>query len=90
MSLDLVFTVLWGIGWFSTLALAAAGTFANWQHLNEGDDSDGFHVLMLALPAAALLIVLWPLVLAVMVGWFVYPFIARMTAEREIAAVRGR
>lgn len=83
MSLEIILTILWGIGWFATLALAAAATFANWEAINNGDEDGGFNALMIALPASAVLALLWPIAMAVMVGWYLYPAMARAIAERN-------
>jgi hypothetical protein len=82
--IELVLTILWGLGWFATLAIAAAGFFANWERFNEGTP-EGEEVMwfFLAVPYAALMFLLWPFALAIMVGWFFMPFAVALFAERE-------
>jgi len=87
MTVDQILTALWALGWFVTLALVAAVTFAARDKLlPKGRDTSEDSMAPLGVMLGVVLLGLaWPAVLALLIGWFLQPFAKKALERREAA-----
>ena len=83
----MILFLLWAIGWFITVAGGAAFMFARFgtlmpQGVRGWGDADAASTPFVG---PLVLIVAWPLGLALGLGWLLWPFAAGLLAERERA-----
>lgn len=76
-----LFSLAWSIGWFVTVAVSAALTFAHKDQFEQAPNDLPWGVLII--PGVVLLVGLWPAVLAIEIGWFIWPFVHNLVVARN-------
>jgi len=77
---EMILTVLWGLGWFVTVALSAA-VFLGIVPREEWEEDSG--VIFAMVPVVLIVMVMiWPGVLAVLIGRFLAPYVKALV-DRE-------